>query len=536
MSTSLKSFHAVTLLRVAIVAVLFSWFGALNATAQENPIVKIDSGAVQGITRDRVDEYLGIPYAAPPINELRWDSPRPIKPWVRTLDATKFGNTCAQTDGGAFASPSADENCLFLNVYVSHSANQRHDTLHPVLIWIHGGGYSGGASNDYDGTKLATQGGAVVVTINYRLGVLGFLAHPRLDREGHAFANYGLMDQQFAMQWVKRNIGAFGGDPGNVTIFGESSGGTSVQSHIVSPGAAGLFQHAISQSGAAIILKHPAYGAPRPLDVAEEVGSRFATAAGCRDQSTRCLRRLSVQKILEIQQSYTVNQAIIDGTVLPISYTKAFKTGHFNHVTLVNGSNHDEWRVAAAGIENATGKPVTAEDYPVMLEAYYGVPLAAKVASEYPLSGYLSPSLAYGAAVTDSLFACTGHQLNQWMANQTPTYAYEFADQTAPSYMQEMSFPLGAAHTYEIQYLFPLYHGSRGITHELNVLQEQLSAKMIGFWASASQAEEGKLWPKYDPRQDNYMRLILPGPVMSSGTFSADHKCAFWDTSGLYDL
>jgi len=508
-------------------------FAASSAGAQESPVVKIDSGAVGGVTQNNIDEYLGIPYAAPPLGDLRWTPPQPAKPWTGTVAATKFGRTCAQnSDLGVFASPSADEDCLYLNVYVSKGAESVDKRL-PVLVWIHGGALSVGAGSDHDGSQLAAKG-SVVVTINYRLGILGFLAHPKLDKEGHPFANYGLMDQQFALKWVKENIAAFGGDPENVTIFGESSGGTSVMSQIVSPGAAGLFQHAISQSGSAVIIKHPNFGAPRPLDFGEDLGAKFAVAAGCADQSVECLRKLPVAKILATQGPYQINQAFIDGTVLPTTYADAFKSGHFNHVTIVNGSNLDEWRWAVAFIENGTGKALTADGYVAALKAYYGDALAPKVLEAYPLKDYLSPSLAYGAAVTDSLFACTGRKANEWLAPQTPTYAYEFADQTAPSYLAPTTFDVGAGHTFELEYLFPLYHGGRGISHQLNPLQQHLADKMTEYWTSLGKAADGRLWTKYDPKSDNYMRLILPEPEMTSGIFGVEHKCAFWDQSGIY--
>jgi para-nitrobenzyl esterase len=404
----------------------------------------------------------------------------------------------------------------------------------PVLVWIYGGGLQVGESDDYDGSKLAAEGGVVVVTLNYRLGVLGFLAHPSLDKEGHLFANYGLMDQQFALQWVQRNIAAFGGDPQDVTLVGESSGGRSVLSQIVSPAATGLFQHAIVESGAGVLIKYPGFGAASPLGFAEELGTKFAEAAGCRDQSAKCLRDLPIEKILAAQATTRFSSVIVDGTLIPKSFLEAFGSGHFNRVTLVNGSTHDEWRWAVGYKENDAGAPMTASGYPEALAAYYGKPLGAKVLAEYPLGAYLSPSLAYSAAVTDSFFACSARRLNQIVASQMPTYAYEFADQTAPNYLKPTSFEIGAGHTSEIQYLFPLYHGGRGIVHPLNPLQEQLSAKMVAYWTRLREASAENPWPRYDAKQDNYMRLILPEPFMTAGTFSTDHKCAFWDKSGLY--
>ena len=194
--------------------------------------VQINDGPIRGYKSEGVDIFLGIPYAAPPIGPLRWMPPQPVDRWHKVLDALAFGNTCVQTNTiVAFAAMSNHEDCLYLNVFTPGLNDDDNDGRHegslrrPVIVWIDGGGNFDGESNDYDARKLARNGGVVVVTLNYRLNVFGFLAHPALDSEGHAAANYGLMDQQFALRWVQRNIAAFGGDADNVTIFGEAGAG-----------------------------------------------------------------------------------------------------------------------------------------------------------------------------------------------------------------------------------------------------------------------------------------------------------------------
>jgi len=197
------------------------------------------------------------------------------------MKATTLASSCAQNaDLGVFARAGGSEDCLYLNVYRGAAQGSVPRKL-PVFVWFHGAALQIGQGGDYDPAKLAIKGGALVVTLNYRLGLFGFLSHPALDGEGHDFANYGLMDQQAALRWVQRNAAAFGGDPANVTIAGESSGGNSVMAHIAAPQSAGLFQHAISMSGGGIMARHPAFGAPRPLAVAREVGLAFAREAGC---------------------------------------------------------------------------------------------------------------------------------------------------------------------------------------------------------------------------------------------------------------
>ena len=217
----------------------------LAAGAQAAPVATAE-GPVEGFVKDGVTRFLGIPYAKPPVGNLRWMPPQPVAKWTAVRQATKFGPTCAQvTTLGVFAGPpNSNEDCLYLNVFTGDTKARR-----PVLVWIHGGGYFDGASNDYDAAKLVTRGKLVVVTFNYRLNLFGFMAHPVIDAEGHRFGNYGIMDMQAVLQWVKRNAAAFGGDPGNVTVGGQSAGAGASTALVVSPGSKGLLHRAIFQSG-----------------------------------------------------------------------------------------------------------------------------------------------------------------------------------------------------------------------------------------------------------------------------------------------
>ncbi|MFD0735267.1 carboxylesterase/lipase family protein [Planotetraspora mira] len=498
--------------------------------------LRIDSGPLRGTDQDNMRAYLGIPYAAPPVGNLRWKPPQRPRPWTTTLDATKYGNYCPQNaDLGVFGRPGGAEDCLNLNVFVSKKASQSKKKL-PVLVWIHGGSMWVGANRDYDARKLAMDGETVVVTINYRLGLLGYFAHPSLDGEGHPFANYGLMDQQLALDWVQRNISAFGGDPGDVTVAGESSGGANVLAHVVSPQSAGKFQHAIAMSGAVIATKFPAFAAPRPLDFAERKGTDFAKAAGCENGGAECLRNLPLDKVLALQTPYLHKQVIIDGNIIPMQPSESLKSGKFNRVTLIDGNTRDEGSFFAAFPENVSGAPLTAEDYPRRLETLIGSPaLTQQALKEYPLDEYSNPSEAFSAALTDMAFACPGRAINRWVFDKTPTYAYEFADRTAPSYLEPTTFAMGAAHTFELAYLFPGFHGGAGEPVELNRLQAKLSAKMVNYWSTAGLAAEREAeWPRYTPEQDDYMSLTLPEPRMTSKSFDDVHDCGFWDKTGIY--
>jgi para-nitrobenzyl esterase len=306
-------------------------FGVQAQTPALTGVVHTVEGDVQGVNTNGVSEFLGIPYAAPPVTDLRWRPPQDVAHWTQTLATTKFGKTCAQPVRGIFTVPSNNEDCLFLNVYTADqlpaaAANR------PVMVWFYGGGMYSGESDDYDGSKLARRGGVVVVTLNYRVGAFGFFSHPAINGEGHPAINYGIMDQQAALKWVQRNIAAFGGDPGNVTIFGQSGGGTGVTSNLQSPLSKGLFHRAIDQSGVRIEYIS--------LEARTKAAMDFAVAAGCADQSAKCLRALTPEQILAhgggILKLVTAFPSP-DGTVITHPAAEAFSQGVFNHVPIMTG-------------------------------------------------------------------------------------------------------------------------------------------------------------------------------------------------------
>ncbi|HJX99452.1 MAG TPA: carboxylesterase family protein, partial [Streptosporangiaceae bacterium] len=414
---------------------------AVSASAASGPIVGTANGAVQGVANGAVDEFLGLPYAAPPVGALRWQPPQPAASWSGVRDATQFAPHCPQV-AGPFGQASTSENCLFLNVFTPSGGSD-----HPVMVWIHGGALVSGESNDYDPTQLVADG-VTLVTINYRLGALGFLAHPALADANGQSGDYGLMDQQAALRWVQRNIAGFGGNPHNVTVFGESAGGLSTLSQVASPQAKGLFEKAIVESGSYNLTQ-------TSLASAESAGEAFATKAGCASQTAACLRSLSVSTILADQDAagYTPN---INSEVLPESLGTAFATGNFNRVPIINGTNRDEWRLFVA-LSELEGNPVTASNYQSMISSTLGVPaaVAAVIAAKYPLTAYPSPSVALGAVGTDAIFACPALSIDQSVSRFVPTFAYEFNDENAPElFLPPVSFPYGAAHASEIQYLF----------------------------------------------------------------------------------
>jgi para-nitrobenzyl esterase len=364
-------------------AVSASTRGEQGPASPSGAVVGTANGAVRGLANGAVDEFLSIPYAAAPVGALRWRPPQPAASWPGVRDATQFAPHCPQP-ASPFGQASMSEDCLFLNVFTP--GNQKPRSHNPVMVWIHGGALVTGESDDYNPAKLV-EDGVTVVTINYRLGALGFLAHPALaDAKGQS-GDYGLMDQQAALRWVQRNIASFGGNPHNVTVFGESAGGLSTLSQVASPQARGLFDRAIVESGSYNLTQ-------ASLSSAEATGETFAANAGCASQTAACLRSLPVSTILASENTagYTPN---INSEVLPETLKTAFATGNFNRVPIINGTNHDEWRLFVA-LSELEGDPVTASNYQSMISSTLGVPPAgaAVIAAKYPLSAFPSPSIA----------------------------------------------------------------------------------------------------------------------------------------------
>lgn len=499
-------------------AVSASALGGQAATSA--PVVGTANGPVRGLANGAVDEFLGIPYAAPPVGALRWRPPQPAASWPRVRVATQFAPHCPQP-ASPFGQASTSENCLFLNVFAP--SQQRGGSHHPVMVWIHGGALVSGESDDYLPMKLVGDG-VTVVTINYRLGALGFLAHPALaDAKGQS-GDYGLMDQQAALRWVQRNIASFGGDPHNVTIFGESAGGLSTLSQVASPQARGLFEKAIAESGSYNLTQ-------TSLSGAESAGEAFATQAGCASQTAACLRGLPVSTILASEDAvgYTPN---INSEVLPEPLGTAFATGKFNRVPIINGTNRDEWRLFVA-LSELEGIPVTASNYQSMISSTLGVPSAAAavIAAKYPLSAFPSPSIALGAVGTDAIFACPALTIDQSVSRFVPTFAYEFNDENAPErFLPPVSFPYGAAHASEIQYLMDL--PTAAFPGTLSVQQQQLATIMKGYWRDLAKrgfpsSPGTPFWPLFNNLTQKMQSLAPPTPQTETD-FANVHNCAFW--------
>lgn len=515
--------------------------GDVAGPVQSTSVISTGDGPVSGVDDGSIIAFLGLPFAAPPVGKLRWMPPEPPAKWKDVRTADRLGTACLQNaDLGVFASPGGSEDCLYLNVYADRQAFNRTRSSNeklPVFVWIHGGALHVGQGADYDPRALAADGKAIVVTINYRLGMFGFLAHPALDSEGHASANYGQTDQSKALRWVHDNIASFGGDPENVTISGESSGGTSVVAQVLSPWSAGLFQNAIEMSGGAMMIREPHFGAVTTRASAQKLGEGFATDAGCADgaNAAACLRALTASQVLAHQDGYLVAQTIIDGDFLPDWPSNLLKAGKFNRVKLVSGNVLDEGDFFIALPELASGVPLSDENYPEIIRSFYGEAMVSAVLAQYPLKDYLTPSEAYSASVTDYLFACSALQLKNLAKDHTAVWGYEFADRTAPSYTPPTSFSLRAAHTFELSYLFPGFHGgSQGTPTSLNPIQQKLAAKMQDYWTDANDAESWADWPSFRDQKMVRQFNLTGSKSVSAEDYSDKHRCEFWNAQGVY--
>jgi para-nitrobenzyl esterase len=484
------------------------------AGAAPGPVIVTDRGAVRGLLTVGMRSFLGIPYAAAPVGTRRWAPPAPHTSWVGVRPATTFARGCPQ-GASLLAEASTDEDCLYLNVFTPTGDDGK---PWPAMVWIHGGGLVSGDASSYLPDRLVAQG-VVVVTLDYRLGVLGFLAHPALatGKADRASGNYGLLDQQYALRWVQHNIAAFGGNPHEVTLFGQSAGGLSVHDQLASPEDHGLFQRAIVESGG--------YSGSQPtLNEAEATGEAFAARVGCRAQTAVCLRRVPVAALLAAQPSFEVTP-VVDGRFLTQPITAAFATGRFVRVPVIEGSTRNEFRffVATGGLAG-----ILRSRYRQAISATLGVApsTAGAIAERYPPGGYPSPSVALAAAATDADYACRALAAARALARFVPTYQYEFADEGAPRFFPGApTFPLGAYHAAELQYLFTL----RGVPSQLTGSHDDLSEAMLSLWAQfARTGTPGTDWPRVRPADPAVELLTPPTPSVATG-FAAEHHCSFWE-------
>lgn len=473
--------------------------------------VRLDSGPVSGVQEGEIRSYLGIPYAAPPVGDLRFREPRPVKGWKDVRACTQYGPACPQMDAAELSGGNigeTSEDCLYLNVWTP--AQEPDDAL-PVMVWIHGGGFTTGAGSlpIYNGENLAASG-VVVVTINYRLGPLGFLAHPSLSQENAegSSGNYGLLDQIEALKWVQRNIVGFGGDAGRVTVFGESAGGISVCDLMVSPLTEGLFQRAISESGPYTALSFPS-GSIRDLNIAETTGESFATALGCEGAPdvAAAMRDKSVDELLQASTEMKSPLAgtlkfgpVIDDWVITDDPARLFAAGKQHAVPLMVGTNADEGTIFAP--------KVTLNEYRALDAFVYGAS-AAEVFAMFPAGNDSEAQESLVRLITQLGFAAQARFAAACVANSGESaYLYQFT-QVVES---PLASGLGSFHGLEIPYVFGNLNAfdSYGLTPSESDLA--LSRAMMAYWTSFArngipQAPGEAAWPAYQSSTDQNLEL-----------------------------
>ncbi len=488
--------------RLAVAAGLTATLAACAAMASVRSapptdplVVAAPAGAVRGRAEGDIRAFKGIPYAAPPVGEMRWRPPAPLAPWTGVRNAAQFGAACVQPTPGAPNIYSQDlgvtsEDCLTLNVWSPSAADKT-----PVVVWIHGGSLSAGSSKErlYDGVRLASEG-VVVVSINYRLGVLGYLAHPDLSAESAAglSGNYGLMDQIQALRWVQQNIAAFGGDPANVTIAGESAGGLSVMYLMASPYARGLFSKAIAQSAYMIStpeLKQAHFGAAS----AEETGATLSRRLQL--PSLRAMRAADAQALTDgAAMSGFLPFAAVDGQIMPGQLVDVFEQGKQAPVPILAGFNSGEIRSLRFLAPPAPG---SAADYERIVRERYG-DLADEFLRLYPSSDMAESVLA---TTRDALYGWTAERL---VRNQTAVGQPSFLDLFDHGYAAADSANLHAFHASELPYMFGNLDRTppRWPRVPEGASETALSDAMVDYWVSFARtgqpvAESAAAWEAY---------------------------------------
>lgn len=501
-------------------------------TAARTELARTQSGWVRGrVDGDHVT-FAGVPYAAPPIGERRWAAPAAPPRWHGVRDATEPADMCPQMGPDANDEPAVigSEDCLYLNVTVPRDRSPR-DRL-PVLVWIHGGGLVSGAGSQYDGARLAVEGGLMVVTINYRLGALGFLSSGLLDAPDGVSGNYGIQDQIAALRWVQQNAARFGGDPSNVTIAGQSAGARSVCVHLASPMSQGLFHRAILQSGA---CANPV----ATKAVADQRGEQAIAELGCAGMPDvpACLRDRPAADLVTALRGVgaPINDRISDdpwgpvaGTpMLPVQPIDAIAAGAAAGVPLLIGSTRDEMRSFVGFRYDAVDNPLTEDDYRTIIADTFGNYTAA-VLERYPAAAYPSPAVAFATVLTDwggSIGACPVLRTAQIASRHTPVFAYEFSENS----IVVKGFPLGAYHSWDLHFLWDVsIPGSS--KPDLTAEQQTLGKQMRGYWSAFAHTGD----PNGDSRPP-WPAFNGPQPVLALGTaaigptpFADTHHCDFW--------
>lgn len=483
--------------------ILIAATATLASCTQPQPVsetLTVEGGKIQGYVADGLTIYKGIPFAAPPVGDLRWKAPQPVTAWDTILDATHFAPGPMQ---GA-PSPEFSEDCLYLNVWTPAKTQ---DEKLPVLVWIYGGGFGVGTTADpnYDCEELARKYGLVMASVNYRVGQLGFLTLPELTAEsGHnASGNYGLMDQMAGLEWIKRNIAQFGGDPDRVTIFGESAGGISVSMLCASPLAKGLFAGAISESG----------GSFGPTRATTYPGENMKTLADAELDGLQVMQSLGASSLAELRAMDASKFAsfglgacgwpVVDGYVIPDDQSVLYAEGHYNDVPVLIGYNSDEGASFQFG-------PATAEYHTMSVKQRYGQ-FADTLLAAYPLEADGTVGKTARDLMRDAAF---GWQTVQWARLQSRTgqskvFLYYF-DEHPEHPVDSPDYGKGSYHGQEVNFVF-----QHRANFERPEVDNPLSEAMGQYWTNFAKygdpnGEGLPVWPVFTP--DNQQSMYLTGP------------------------
>lgn len=505
-----------------------------SSNAVESDTAPVDvattTATVHGLTTDSTRQFLGIRYAEPPIGDRRWAPTQPLPTSDADVDATAPGSQCPQASGLPGVTTSSDEDCLFLNV--TTPLKQSKDPL-SVMVWWHGGGFTTGSGSAYDAQRMASEGNVIVVTVNYRLGMLGYFGLPGLTGSG----NFGLADQIESLRWVNDNAAAFGGDPSNITVFGQSAGGMSTCALLTSPVAEGLVDKAAIMSGSCA-LDFPADavfpGVPPqrpfvPLAVNESVGSDVAQQLGCAGaDAVACLRALPVDALVGKGENFGFDVAF--GTdLLPEDPRTAVENGAALPVPVISGGTQAEQRSFVGGAVLADPTSITADTYPRLMADAFGSD-AARVAELYPLQNYPSAALAWAAATTDAGWSCPTYRNGRELAKNAPVFSYEFADTSTVDVngVGSSGVTQDAAHATDMPYLFDL--GGEDLLK--TPAQQDLARKMIEYFTSFAHtgtpaADGEQRWPRTTDTETPVLQFVSDD--ISVIDADSEHHCDFWN-------
>ena len=476
---------------IAVLVFIFLAIGC-GTSSKITTVVQVTGGAIEGIEKDGIFSYKGIPFAAPPVGDLRWRSPQPMVPWegVRKADAFAPGPMQDTQFGAILGGPQEiSEDCLYLNVW---TGAKKADEKRPVMVWIYGGGFGIGMTSTpaYDGTNLAKKG-VVLVSVAYRVGPLGFLAHHELSEEsGQGSGAYGIQDQIAGLRWVKENIAQFGGDPSNVTIFGESAGGISVSMLTASPMAKGLFHRAISESGGSMTP-------PRmTLQQAEEQGKAYLISLAAEDIAAA--RALSAEEIQKNTKGMGGFWPVADGATIAEDQYKRFEAGEFNDTPILVGTNSNEGGLFVT-------QPITSEGFEKMVTSQYAAGAEA-ILKAYPHATDAEATQSAKDIMRDSIFAWPtwAWATLQSRNGKNKAFVYYFDHRALGS-------PDGANHGAEISYVFgnlgtmgPM--SARSDSPEDKALSELISAYWINFARTGDPNAQGlPEWPSFDEKEQSVM-------------------------------